>query len=314
MVAPQLRQYTRRCVPLSKASPVPTVPARAHHAHWPPHLPHALCVPETTLWFNLEVSAARYPDKAALPSSGAQLSLRASCTRQAEALAGWLQAQGVAKGDRVLLFMQNCPQFVVAFYADPARRRGGGAGQPDEPRRRVRPLHHRPAGTRRADERRPGRASWPRPTAALPPGQRLQHVLVTRFADAMPAEIDRGRGAAAGGARLAARRPAAARRAPCAGPMRWPRGHRPGPPTARPRRPGAAALHVGHHRPAQGLHAQPPHADAQRHRRRRCGRSSSAESREPGRGADVPRHRHALRRAGAGVPGQHRGDDAALGP
>ena len=44
-------------------------------------------------------------------------------------------------------------------------------------------------------------------------------------------------------------------------------------PRARPahraaRRPGAAALHLGHDRPAQGLHAHAPHADAQRGRRR----------------------------------------------
>ena len=32
---------------------------------WPKHLPTSLTVPQTSLWYNLEVSAARYPDKAA---------------------------------------------------------------------------------------------------------------------------------------------------------------------------------------------------------------------------------------------------------
>ena len=32
---------------------------------WPPHFPTRLTTPDTTLWYNLEVSAARYPDKAA---------------------------------------------------------------------------------------------------------------------------------------------------------------------------------------------------------------------------------------------------------
>jgi fatty-acyl-CoA synthase len=36
---------------------------------------------------------------------------------KASALAGALQSIGVAKGDRVALFMQNCPEFVVSFYA-----------------------------------------------------------------------------------------------------------------------------------------------------------------------------------------------------
>ena len=38
---------------------------RPHHAIWPKRLPRALVVPDTTLWFNLEVSARRYPGKAA---------------------------------------------------------------------------------------------------------------------------------------------------------------------------------------------------------------------------------------------------------
>ena len=91
-------------------------PARPHLAHWPRRLPHALVVPETTLWFNLEVSAARYPHKPASLFFGQTLSFL-ELKRQAEALAGWLQAQGVGRGDRVALFLQNCPQFLIAFYA-----------------------------------------------------------------------------------------------------------------------------------------------------------------------------------------------------
>jgi len=42
------------------------VPAdRPHLRIWPRRLPYALAVPETSLWFNVEVTAARYPDKAA---------------------------------------------------------------------------------------------------------------------------------------------------------------------------------------------------------------------------------------------------------
>ena len=32
---------------------------------WPRHLPTGLTTPGTTLWYNLEVSAARYPEKPA---------------------------------------------------------------------------------------------------------------------------------------------------------------------------------------------------------------------------------------------------------
>ena len=85
-------------------------------AHWPRHLPSRLAVPDTTLWFNLEVSAARYPDKPAYLFFGRALTY-AALRQQALSVAGWLQANGVKKGDRVLLQMQNCPQFVTAYYA-----------------------------------------------------------------------------------------------------------------------------------------------------------------------------------------------------
>ena len=93
------------------------IPAdRPHLKHWPARLPRELAVPETTLWFNLEVAAQRWPDRPAWSCLGHDWRWR-EVRRQAEALAGWLQAQGVGRGDRVALFMQNCPQFVVALYA-----------------------------------------------------------------------------------------------------------------------------------------------------------------------------------------------------
>ncbi|MBB2486858.1 long-chain fatty acid--CoA ligase [Mitsuaria sp. WAJ17] len=84
--------------------------------YWPPRLPRQLVLPETSLWFNLEVAARRFPGKAATLYGGASLTY-AQLHAQAEALAGWWQAQGLQRGDRIGLFMQNCPQFLVAFYA-----------------------------------------------------------------------------------------------------------------------------------------------------------------------------------------------------
>ena len=88
-----------------------------HFAHWPPGVPKTLSVPRTSLVFNLEVSARRYPAKAALHYYGTSISY-AELLGSAEALAGYLQrACGVARGDRVLLYAQNCPQFVIGYYA-----------------------------------------------------------------------------------------------------------------------------------------------------------------------------------------------------
>ena len=70
-----------------------------------------------SLWDGLAESARRFPDKPAVRFYGSALTYR-ELVRQAEALASWLQrSAGVKPGDRVLLFSQNCPQFIVASYA-----------------------------------------------------------------------------------------------------------------------------------------------------------------------------------------------------
>ncbi len=88
-----------------------------HYPHWPPGVPKTLAVPRTSVYFNLEVSARRYPDKAAIHYYGTDIAY-AELRRSADALAGYLQREcGVGRGDRVLLYTQNCPQFVIAYYA-----------------------------------------------------------------------------------------------------------------------------------------------------------------------------------------------------
>jgi fatty-acyl-CoA synthase len=84
---------------------------------WPKQYPKNLSTPTTSLWYNLEVAAARYPDKPATIFYDSQLSY-AALKRQAERLAGFLQQQcGIRKGDRVLVDAQNSPQFILAYYA-----------------------------------------------------------------------------------------------------------------------------------------------------------------------------------------------------
>ena len=88
-----------------------------HHAHWPAGLPQTLTTPQTSVYENLEISARRYPDKVAIIFYDSVLTY-AQLHTEVLALAGYLQQVcGVARGDRVLLDMQNSPQFVIAFYA-----------------------------------------------------------------------------------------------------------------------------------------------------------------------------------------------------
>jgi fatty-acyl-CoA synthase len=88
-----------------------------HFDFWPENLPRTIPYPETSLYYNLEVSAARFPDRPAVIFYGSTLSYR-ELKRQVDALAGFLQREcGVTRGDRVLLYMQNSPQFVIGYYA-----------------------------------------------------------------------------------------------------------------------------------------------------------------------------------------------------
>lgn len=91
--------------------------SRNHSSSFPAGLPVDATVPATNLFFNAEVSAARYPDKPFVIFFGRELSY-AEFKRQAEALAGFLEHDCAVKaGDRVLLVMQNSPQFIIAYYA-----------------------------------------------------------------------------------------------------------------------------------------------------------------------------------------------------
>jgi fatty-acyl-CoA synthase len=165
-----------------------TMPPVRDAAIWPVRLPRQLVVPETTLWFNLEVSAKRYPDKAAYLFFGRALSYR-QLHSQAEQLAGWLQQHGVAPGERVLVFMQNCPQFVVAFYAV---QRAGAVVVPVNPMNRVDEIGHyiTDPAARVAITTADLAPLVVQANERLPSAQRLQHIVATRLNDALPEVID----------------------------------------------------------------------------------------------------------------------------
>src|SRR5882672_4958047 len=88
-----------------------------HYRFWPKQLAKNLTYPRTSLYYNLEVSATRFPDKRLLIYYETPLTFREG-KAQVDALAGFLQRRcGVMRGDRVLLFMQNSPQFIIGYYA-----------------------------------------------------------------------------------------------------------------------------------------------------------------------------------------------------
>ncbi|MFZ6647502.1 long-chain fatty acid--CoA ligase [Undibacterium sp. TJN25] len=87
-----------------------------HFAYWPVNHSQHITVPQTNLFYNVEVSATRFPDKPYILFYDTPVSF-AEFRDEAERIAGYLEQEcKVKRGDRVLLYMQNSPQFVLAYY------------------------------------------------------------------------------------------------------------------------------------------------------------------------------------------------------
>jgi len=161
-----------------------STPVRPHHKVWPRRLPREVVAPETSLWFNLEVSARRFPRKAAYLFFGRALTF-GDLHAQAERLGGWLQSVGVKSGDRVGVFMQNCPQYAVACYAI---FRANAVVVPVNPMNRAEEFRHYITDPQArvvicsADLA----AIVAEANAAVAQADRLTHVLVARYRDALP--------------------------------------------------------------------------------------------------------------------------------
>ncbi len=87
-----------------------------HYQVWPPLVPKQLELPTTSLFHNITVSALRYPEHPAILYYGTPVTY-SRLQREAESIAGYLASAGVNKGDRVLLYMQNSPQYIIGYFA-----------------------------------------------------------------------------------------------------------------------------------------------------------------------------------------------------
>jgi fatty-acyl-CoA synthase len=88
-----------------------------HYPFWPEGLPKTFPVPRASVYENLARCAVQHPHRAAIHYYGSEITY-GDLKRDVDALAGYLQQRcGVRRGDRVLLYLQNSPQFVIAYYA-----------------------------------------------------------------------------------------------------------------------------------------------------------------------------------------------------
>ena len=111
---------------------------RPWFAYYDQSVPTRLDYPDIPLHRFLSASAQKHPDRTAIIFYGRRLTYRTldeAVTRFAAALAD----RGLAKGDRVSLFLPNCPQMVIAYYGT---LRAGGLVVSTSPLYSTRELEH----------------------------------------------------------------------------------------------------------------------------------------------------------------------------
>ncbi|OAT86363.1 long-chain-fatty-acid--CoA ligase [Desulfotomaculum copahuensis] len=101
----------------------------AHYKFWPARLPHELYYPRVPLYEFVETSARRYPDKEAIIYYGTRISYR-ELWDAVQSFAAVMIELGVGRGDRVALYLQNTPHFLISFFGV---LRAGGVVVPVNP-------------------------------------------------------------------------------------------------------------------------------------------------------------------------------------
>ena len=151
-------------------------------SYWPAQFRRTLNAPSTTLAYNLTQAAARYADVPAIHFLGRTLSYR-EFANEVEAFAGGLQQLGIRRGDRVVLYLQNSVQWLVAYFG---ALRADAVVVPVNPMNRSAELHHvlRDSGARAAVCAQELVA----PLQAAAKGCDLLAVVVATYGDYLPAE------------------------------------------------------------------------------------------------------------------------------
>jgi fatty-acyl-CoA synthase len=152
-----------------------------HFAHWPPGQPKTLELPRETVYANLVAAAAKHPQRPAIDYYGRRIAYR-ELKREVDALAGFLQQRcGVGRGERVLLYLQNSPQFVIAYYAI---LRADAVVVPVNPMNRSEELLHY------LEDSQARIAFAGQDVAQHIAALGLERVIVVRYADYLPARTD----------------------------------------------------------------------------------------------------------------------------
>ena len=83
--------------------------------NWPEWVPHSINYPEIPLHQILDESAKKYPDNIAIIFQDKKISYR-ELSKEVNSFATGLQKNGLAKNNRVAIYLPNIPQFIISYY------------------------------------------------------------------------------------------------------------------------------------------------------------------------------------------------------
>ncbi len=111
---------------------------RPWFAYYDQGVPKSIQYPDIPLQYFLSEAARKHPDRVAIIFYGASLTYR-SLDEAVDRFASALVARGLRRGDRVSLYLPNCPQMVIAYYGT---LRAGGVTVSTSPLYSARELEH----------------------------------------------------------------------------------------------------------------------------------------------------------------------------
>ncbi len=120
---------------------------RVWHQHYDPNVPISIEYPPQPVDQFLRQTTEKYPDRTAIIFGGMAPMLGEQHRRLTygelnilvDRFAAGLQQRGLQKGDRVVLYLPNCPQYVIAYYGT---LRAGGIVVPSNPLYVTREIEH----------------------------------------------------------------------------------------------------------------------------------------------------------------------------
>ena len=83
--------------------------------NWPQWVPHNIDYPEIPLHKILDESAIKHPEKNAIIFQDKKITYK-ELSREVNCFATGLQKHGLAKNNRVAIFLPNIPQFIISYY------------------------------------------------------------------------------------------------------------------------------------------------------------------------------------------------------